>query len=260
MNSQTLSAPRLETDNSSKPECVIELTGIKIGFDDSAVLKGINLQVQKGETLVVLGKSGAGKSVLIKCIVGLIMPDEGNLRVFGKEVSQLTYKQLNAVRLRIGFLFQNAALYDSMTVGENLHFPLAFHFKSLSENEIRVRINDTLESVGLKEAIDKMPAKLSGGMTKRIALARTLILRPEIMLYDEPTTGLDGVTGREISELIVKTQTKYNITSVVITHDLACARITADRIVILKDGIIVCEGTFDELAASEDEWVKSFFV
>jgi phospholipid/cholesterol/gamma-HCH transport system ATP-binding protein len=260
MSTQTLTTRKLVRDNSVTPESIVQMTAIKIGFEDSAVLKGVDLHVRKGETLVVLGKSGAGKSVLIKCIVGLIEPDDGIVRVFGKEIWQLTYKQLNEVRLRIGFLFQNAALYDSMTVGENLHFPLRFHFKNLSEEEIAERIADALDSVGLKESIDKMPSKLSGGMTKRIALARTLILRPEIMLYDEPTTGLDGVTAKEISELIVMMQKKNNITSVIITHDLACARITADRIVILKDGIIQSEGTFDELAASSDEWVKSFFV
>jgi phospholipid/cholesterol/gamma-HCH transport system ATP-binding protein len=238
---------------------VVEINGLCKSFNRMAVLKGVNLTVKKGENLVVLGKSGSGKSVLIKCLVGLILPDEGEIKVLGKDISTLEYRQLNELRLKIGFLFQSAALYDSMTVGENLYFPLKQHNRNLSVAEAHQAIDDILESVGLKESVDKMPSELSGGMSKRIGLARTMILKPEIMLYDEPTTGLDTVTAREISELIVFMQRKYKISSIIITHDLACARITADRIVMIHDGIIGAEGTYDELAASEDEWVKSFF-
>lgn len=238
---------------------VIEIKGIRKSFNEVEILKDVNLSVQKGENLVVLGKSGSGKSVLIKCIVGLVYPDEGEVYVFGENISELNQKQLNATRLKIGFLFQNAALYDSMTVGENLTFPLKQHFKKLTEAEIENRINEGLEDVGLIDAKDKMPSALSGGMTKRIGLARTLILKPEIMLYDEPTTGLDTATAKEISELIVSLQKKNKISSIIITHDMACAKITADRLVILKDGKIETEGTYDELAASDNEWVRRFF-
>jgi len=239
---------------------IVEMKNVHKAFDNSEVLKGINLTVHKGENLVVLGKSGSGKSVLIKCIVGLVSPDEGEVRVFGENISELKYKRLNEIRVKIGFLFQSGALYDSMTVGENLAFPLKHHFKKLSKEERAKIIDEGLDDVGLKESIDKMPSELSGGMNKRIGLARTLILKPEIMLYDEPTTGLDTVTAKEISELIVQMQKKNKISSIIITHDMACAKITADRIVMLKDGLIEAEGTYEELAASKDEWVKSFFV
>ena len=238
---------------------VVEIKGLYKAFDHVGVLKGVNLTVRKGENVVVLGKSGSGKSVLIKCVVGLISPDEGEIFVLGNDISELKYRQLNELRVRIGFLFQSAALYDSMTVGENLYFPLKQHEKDLSSEEANNAIHEILESVGLESAIDKMPSELSGGMSKRIGLARTMILKPDIMLYDEPTTGLDTVTAREISELIVFMQKKNKISSIIITHDLACAKITADRIVMLKDGKIAAEGTYEELAESEDEWVKSFF-
>ncbi len=241
-------------------EPIAEIKNLHKSFENNEVLKGINLSVHKGENLVVLGKSGSGKSVLIKCIVGLLQPDEGEVYVFGKNISGLNYKQLNETRIKIGFLFQGAALYDSMTVGENLAFPLKHHFKKMSKEEMNGTIDEALESVGLKESIDKMPSELSGGMSKRIGLARTLILKPEIMLYDEPTTGLDTVTAKEISELIMTMQRKNNISSIIITHDMACAKLTADRIIMLKDGIIEAEGTYDELAISKDEWVRSFFI
>ena len=224
------------------------------------MLKGINIPFHNGEYLVVLGKSGSGKSVLIKCVVGLLQPDEGEVYVFGKNISDLSYKELNETRIKIGFLFQGAALYDSMTVGENLAFPLQYHFKKMSRDERQQAIKEALESVGLKESINKMSSELSGGMRKRIGLARTLILKPDIMLYDEPTTGLDTVTAKEISDLIVTMQRKNKISSIIITHDMACAKITADRIAMLKEGEIVAEGNYEELAASKDEWVKSFFV
>jgi phospholipid/cholesterol/gamma-HCH transport system ATP-binding protein len=206
-----------------------------------------------------LGKSGSGKSVLIKCIVGLIKPDEGEICVFGDDIANLSYRQLNQARIRIGFLFQNGALYDSMTVKENLAFPLKHHFKRMSAEEKEAVIMESLDNVGLREAVDKMPSELSGGMMKRIGLARTLILKPDIMLYDEPTTGLDTATSKEISALILDMQKKKNISSIIITHDMVCAKTTADRIVMLKDGVIVAEGSYETLQNSGDAWVRSFF-
>jgi len=228
--------------------------------EHNAVLKGITLTVGKGENLVVLGKSGSGKSVVIKCLVGLVTADSGEIKVFDTDINTLDNDQLNAVRIRIGFLFQNSALYDSMTVRENLLFPLKRHKKKLSAKEAEDAVIDALESVGLAEAIDKMPSELSGGMRKRIGLARTLILKPEIILYDEPTTGLDTITSREISELILAIQKKSKTSSIIITHDMACARLTGDRLVILKDGVIHTEGSYEELEKSKDEWVRSFFI
>jgi phospholipid/cholesterol/gamma-HCH transport system ATP-binding protein len=243
-----------DTDN-----LVIEIKGLCKSFGNNEVLKGVDISVHEGENLVVLGKSGSGKSVAIKCLVGLVKADAGEIKVFGTEINGLNEKELNRIRLKIGFLFQNAALYDSMTVRQNLEFPLKRHSKNISQKEIDDSISEILESVGLIEAIDKMPAELSGGMRKRIGLARTLILKPEIILYDEPTTGLDSITSREISDLILEMQKKYKTTSIIITHDMACARLTADRIVILKDGLIHVVGTYDQLENSTDAWVKSFF-
>ena len=240
---------------------VIEIKGLFKSFGkDNEILKGVDLSVNNGENLVVLGKSGSGKSVTIKCLVGLVQADKGEIKVFDTDITTLDNNQLNAIRVRIGFLFQNSALYDSMTVRENLAFPLKRHLKKLSAAEVEEAITEALDSVGLAEAIDKMPAELSGGMRKRIGLARTLILKPEIILYDEPTTGLDTITSREISELILAIQKKNKTTSIIITHDMACAKLTGDRLVILKDGIIVAEGTYDALEKSEDEWVRSFFI
>ena len=240
---------------------VINIKGLYKSFGkNNDVLKGVDLVVKKGENLVVLGKSGSGKSVTIKCVVGLEEPDAGEIKVFDTDISKLNNRQLNAIRIRIGFLFQNSALYDSMTVRENLAFPLKRNLKKLSKTEVEDKIAEVLESVGLAEAIDKMPSELSGGMRKRIGLARTLILKPEIILYDEPTTGLDSITSREISELILAVQKKYKTTSVIITHDMACAKLTGDRLVILKDGVIHAEGSYKELEKSNDEWVRSFFI
>jgi len=233
------------TDKHHDP--VISIQGLKKSFKDHEVLKGIDLEVYKGENLVVLGKSGSGKSVLIKCLVGLEYPDEGEIKVFDQDISQLRYDELNALRVRVGFLFQNAALYDSMTVRENLVFPLRRHKKSMTREKKEAVITEMLENVGLEDSIDQMPSRLSGGQAKRIGLARTLILRPEIMLYDEPTTGLDTATSHEISELMVRMKKKYNISSITITHDMSCAKLTADRIVILKEGIVVAEGSYEEL-------------
>ena len=239
---------------------VINIKGLYKSFGkDNDVLKGVNLIVKKGENLVVLGKSGSGKSITIKCLVGLVTADKGEIKVFDTDITTLDYNQLNAVRIRIGFLFQNSALYDSMTVRQNLAFPLKRHSKKLSSIEVETAIVEALENVGLAEAIDKMPSELSGGMRKRIGLARTLILKPEIILYDEPTTGLDTITSREISELILAIQKKNKTTSIIITHDMACARLTGDRLVILKDGVIDAEGSYDELEKSDDQWVRSFF-
>lgn len=242
-----------------KEEPVVVIRGLRKSFKDHEVLKGVDLHVNKGENLVVLGKSGSGKSVLIKCLVGLEWPDEGELTMFGQDISGLNYKELNALRLRTGFLFQNAALYDSMTVRENLAFPLRQHKKNMTKEKKDALILETLENVGLADSIDQMPAKLSGGQSKRIGLARTLILRPELMLYDEPTTGLDTGTAKEISELMVRTKEKYNISSITITHDMACAKMTADRIIMMKEGVVVAEGSYEELEQSDDAWVKSFF-
>jgi phospholipid/cholesterol/gamma-HCH transport system ATP-binding protein len=246
-----------EADTGQEP--VLSIRGLRKAFKDHEVLRGVDIQVNKGENLVVLGKSGSGKSVLIKCLVGLEWPDEGEINIFGKDLLTLPYSELNEVRVRTGFLFQSAALYDSMTVRENLAFPLRQHKKNMTKEKKDSLILEMLDNVGLVDSIDQMPSKLSGGQSKRIGLARTLILRPELMLYDEPTTGLDTGTAKEISELMIKMKEKYNISSITITHDMACAKMTADRIVMMKEGVVVAEGTYEELERSDDEWVKSFF-
>lgn len=238
---------------------IIIIKNLWKSFGKNEVLKGINLTVNKGKNLVVLGQSGSGKSVSIKCLVGLVEADKGEIKVFGTDITNLKNEDLNKIRVRIGFMFQNGALYDSMSVRQNLAFTLKHHTSDLSDEEIENKINEALENVGLKEAIDKMPAELSGGMRKRIGLARTLIINPEIILYDEPTSGLDTITSREISELILSIQKKYKTSSIIITHDMACAKMTGNRIMILKDGVINAEGTYQELEKSTDEWVKSFF-
>jgi phospholipid/cholesterol/gamma-HCH transport system ATP-binding protein len=213
-----------------KDETVIHIEGLKKSFGSNHVLTNINLDVTRGENVVILGKSGTGKSVTIQCIVGMLTPDAGKVTVFGDDVPDMREKQLKELRMKIGFLFQGGALYDSMTVRENLEFPLTRVLKLKDRAEIDKRVAEALENVGLTDAIDKMPSDLSGGMRKRVGLARTIIVRPEIMLYDEPTTGLDPITSREISELILQIQKKYKTTSIIITHDMECASITADRI------------------------------
>lgn len=238
---------------------VVSIRGLRKSFKEHEVLRGVDLHVNKGENLVVLGKSGSGKSVLIKCLVRLEWPDEGEVEVFGKDIATLTYDELNEMRLRTGFLFQNAALYDSMTVRENLAFPLKQHKKKVPKEKREELIMEMLDNVGLADAIDQLPSKLSGGQAKRIGLARTLILRPELMLYDEPTTGLDTGTAKEISELMVKMKNKYHISSITITHDMACARMTGDRIIMMKEGVVVAEGSYSTLEKSADEWIQSFF-
>ena len=240
-------------------EIVIQIEHLKKSFNGNNVLKDINMTVREGENVVILGKSGIGKSVLIKCIVGLIYPDSGSCKVFGKEVAEMNSRELNVLRTRVGFIFQGNALYDSMTVRENLEFPLRRNKTITDPHVIEGLIVDTLENVGLVDAIDKMPSELSGGMKKRIGVARTLILKPEIILYDEPTTGLDPLTSREISNLILKIQNKYKASSIIISHDLNCSKITSNRMLILHEGIIRAEGIFDELKNSDDEWVRSYF-
>lgn len=239
---------------------VIDIKGLFKSFGKgNDVLKGVNLYVKQGENLVLLGKSGSGKSITIKCLVGLVAADKGELKVFDEEITKLNVTELNKVRLRIGFLFQNSALYDSMTVRQNLEFPLKRHSEELSKSEIDNTVMEALADVGLLASIDKMPSELSGGMRKRIGLARTLILKPEIILYDEPTTGLDPITSREISELILSIQKKNKTTSMIITHDMACAKLTGDRLAILREGTIYVEGTYEELESNKDEWIHSFF-
>ena len=254
------SKPSLQpTEGKDRPsEVAIEILGLQKSFGGNSVLKGFNLSLGAGENLVVLGKSGSGKSVLIKCIVGLIEPDEGTLSVLGENVLELQDNKLNELRKQVGFLFQSAALYDSMTVRENLEFPLR-NSPSIKDKELDDLVKEALENVGLLEAIDKMPSELSGGMRKRIGLARTLILKPKIMLYDEPTTGLDPITSKEISNLILDVRKKYNTSSIIITHDIACAKITADRIIVIQDGVCAAEGTFEELQKSENPEVRAYF-
>lgn len=239
---------------------IISIKNLSKSFGDNEVLKDVNLTVNKGEDLVVLGRSGSGKSVTIKCLVGLVEADKGEIKVFDKDITKLKNQELNEIRSRIGFMFQNGALYDSMSVRQNLAFTLKHHTKDLADDEIESQIIEALTSVGLEDSIDKMPSELSGGMRKRIALARTLIIQPEIILYDEPTSGLDSITSREISELILSVQKKYKTASIIITHDMACAKLTGNRIMILKDGVIHAEGSYKELENSTDEWVRSFFI
>lgn len=240
---------------------VIEIKEVSKSFGDNHVLKAFSTNLYEGENLVVLGKSGSGKSVLIKCIIGLLTPDMGEIRVLGKDVVSLDQDELDHLRVEIGFLFQSNALYDSMTVRENLEFPLRRHWmkKDQDPNEVNNMVMEALENVGLAHTVDMMPVELSGGMRKRIALARTLILRPKIILYDEPTTGLDPITAREISELIVKVQAKYKAASIIISHDMNCISITANRIVMLIDGKCYAEGTYETLAAIQDQKVQAFF-
>ena len=249
----------LQAPDSKPREPVISIKGLYKSFGEQDVLKGIDLEVFKGENMVVLGRSGSGKSVLIKILVGLLPPDEGTVKVLGKEVDKLSHKDLDKLRLRIGFSFQNSALYDSMSVRQNLEFPLTMNKKNLSRKEIDDSVHEVLEAVGLEDKKDQMPADLSGGQKKRIGIARTLILKPEIMLYDEPTSGLDPITSQELIDLINEVQKKYNTTSIIITHDLTCAKETGTRVAMLLDGKFMKIGTFDEVFDSENEQVKSFY-
>jgi len=240
-------------------EAIIHISDLHKSFGANAVLKGVDLQLYKGENLVVLGKSGSGKSVLIKLIAGLLRADSGQIRVLEEEVTQISPENLNLLRRKIGFLFQGAALYDSMSVRQNLEFPLRRIRKELNEKEVKAKVLEVLENVGLADAIDKMPADLSGGMRKRIGLARTIIVDPEIMLYDEPTTGLDPVTSDEISALMLQIQEQYKTSSIIITHDLACARKVANRMVMLNEGKVYLEGAPELFESSTDPVIQAFF-
>lgn len=243
--------------NTNNP--IIEITKLCKSFGAQQVLKDLSLKLYEGENLVVLGKSGSGKSVLIKCIVGLLKSDSGEIQVFNQDVTTLNAKKMSVLRQGIGFLFQSGALYDSMTVKENLEFPLIRLKTILTQNERDTKIKETLENVGLSDALHKMPSQLSGGMRKRISLARTIIIDPKIILYDEPTTGLDPVTSDEISLLINDIQEKYKTSSIIITHDIECARITADRLIMLENGQIYAEGKIENYEKSTDSLIKSFF-
>ena len=240
-------------------EAVISIKGLENSFDRNEVLKGAALELFRGENLVVLGRSGSGKSVLIKIISGLIKPDAGEVKVFDKEINRITENDLHELRRRIGFSFQNSALYDSMTVRKNLEFPLVRNKKNLTRKEVNTSVETVLEAVGLEQAINQMPAELSGGQRKRIGIARTLILNPEIMLYDEPTAGLDPITCIEINSLINEVQERYKTSSIIITHDLTCAKSTGDRMAILLDGKFERQGSFEEVFNTDDERIKPFF-
>lgn len=242
-----------------KNEKVIEIRGLNKSFGNYHVLKGVDLDLHRGENLVVLGKSGTGKSVLIKIIVGLLTPDEGEVKVLNQYVDKITYKQLLALRLKVGFSFQNSALYDSMTVRQNLEFPLVRNQRKLTKSEVNMAVEEMLDAVGLLQTINQMPSELSGGQRKRIGIARTLILRPEIMLYDEPTAGLDPITCLEINSLINEVQERFHTSSIVITHDLTCAKAVGNRVAMLLDGQFQRMGTFKEVFDTSDERVKPFY-
>ena len=238
---------------------LICMKNVHKSFGSNHVLKGVNLDLHKDEILVMLGKSGCGKSVLIKCIVGLIPIDDGNIEVLNHSLSDLTRTDLDELRTEVGFLFQGSALYDSMTVRENLLFPLRRHKSKLKDLDEEELVYEALKNVSLESSIDLMPAELSGGMKRRVALARTLILRPKIILYDEPTTGLDPITAKEIINLMISIQNKYHNSSLIITHDMDCARVISDRIIILEDGINFAEGTYTELSTSDNPRIRAFF-
>ncbi|MGN6603166.1 MAG: ABC transporter ATP-binding protein [Ginsengibacter sp.] len=243
----------------SGDDIVISIKDLYKAFGDNEVLRGVNLEVHNKENVVVLGRSGTGKSVLIKIICGLLKPDSGEVNVLGKEVELLKDKELQELRLEIGFSFQNSALYDSMTVRENLAFPLVRHAKHLSKKETQEQIERVLDEVGLSQTINQMPSELSGGQRKRIGIARTLILRPKIMLYDEPTSGLDPITSIEINNLINQVKHNFDTTSIIITHDLTCAKTTGDKVAMLYDGKFIKKGTFEEVFSSEDERIQNFY-
>lgn len=256
----TKQTEKVKEEQVDKTDAVIVIKDLHKSFGDNVILDGFNLSVKRGTNVVVLGKSGSGKSVLIKCIIGLLRADSGSINVFGEDLTTLNYDELNDARTKIGFLFQSNAIYDSMTVRENLEFPLRRHWVDITEEEVERLVAEGLESVGLSHTIDMMPSELSGGMLKRVALARTMILRPEIILYDEPTTGLDPITSREIEDLILSLQKKYNSSSIIISHDMNCVKHVSDIVVLLLDGKCYSESTFDEMVASKDENIKQFFL
>jgi len=251
---------RNDNTNLKGIQYAIQIKNLNKSFGKNHVLNDFNLDLPYGKTYAVLGKSGSGKSVLIKCIIGLLKPDTGNIRMFDHDITSLKSTELDKIRMKTGFLFQSNALYDSMTVRENLEFPLRRHGLKKSKTEVDDLVEEALANVGLAHTKDLMPAELSGGMKKRIALARTLILKPQIVLYDEPTTGLDPITGKEISHLMVDLREKYNMSTIVITHDLNCIKIVADKIIMLIDGTCYGIGTYDELQNSTDPRIKSFFI
>jgi phospholipid/cholesterol/gamma-HCH transport system ATP-binding protein len=249
----------IETNNIYHGEVLIHVRDLYKSFVDNHVLQGIDLDVHSKENIVVLGRSGTGKSVLIKIICGLLKPDRGLVEVLGKEVDKLNDMELRKLRMQVGFSFQNSALYDSMTVRENLAFPLVRNSRQLSKKEVAQQIESVLNDVGLSQTINQMPSELSGGQRKRIGIARTLILRPQIMLYDEPTSGLDPITSIEINNLINHVRHKFNTTSIIITHDLTCAKSTGDKIVMLYDGKFIKQGTFNEVFSTDDERIQDFY-
>jgi len=252
-------ASRTSDSNSAAKKKVVEIQHLEKSFGDRAVLKDVSLEVFEQENLVVLGRSGSGKSVLIKCMVGLLKPDAGTIQVLGYDVPTLSESKLNELRLQVGFSFQGSALYDSMTIRQNLEFPLKRNLGIFDRAKLNDMVMTSLQEVGLEHTIEQKPAELSGGMKKRVGIARTLILKPKIMLYDEPTSGLDPVTAGEINELILEVQERYHTASIIITHDISCARQTSDRIVALIDGENKVQGTFDDLKAAEDDELKHFF-
>lgn len=248
------------TQTNAQHEVMIEIKDLKKSFGNNQVLNGFDMTLYKGENLVIMGKSGSGKSVMIKCLIGLMKPDSGEIMVMGNNIITLNHKKLDQLRADIGFLFQGSALYDSMTVRENLEFPMRRHKDKLGNiTDTTPLVLEALENVGLAHTLDLMPSELSGGMMRRVALARTLILRPKIILYDEPTSGLDPITSKEIIELMRSIQKKYNTSSLIITHDVDCARVVAERMILLVDGVNYAEGTFNELLRCEDPKVKAFF-
>jgi len=249
----------MKSRKGNNDKAVISIRGLYKSFEDNNVLKGIDLDLDKGENIIVLGRSGSGKSVLIKIIVGLLCPDKGSIKVLGKDVHKLDKKQLIELRLKIGFLFQQNALYDSMTVRENIAFPLERNARKISKADIDEKVDDVLDAVGLTDTADQIPAELSGGQEKRIGIARTLILKPEVILYDEPTAGLDPLTCMEINNLILHVKERYKTSAIIITHDLACAKQTGDRLLMLAEGKFVRQGTFEEVFDTSDKRVKGFY-
>lgn len=245
--------------NALAEEPVIIISHLHKQFGDHIVLDDFNMQVAKGENVVVLGKSGSGKSVLVKCIVGLIKPDSGSIVVLGRHIDQLDEPEMDSLRMKLGFLFQSNALFDSMSIRDNLEFTVLRHYAGIKQGELDDKVEEVLQNVGLLHTVDMMPAELSGGMAKRIALARALIMAPEIIFYDEPTAGLDPVTAREIDDLILKMKQKYHTSSIIISHDMNCVKHTADRVVLLLDGKCYAQGTYGELSRSKDNQISQFF-